>query len=275
MSGKECISKIVVFDLDETLGYFVEFGMFWDSLKQYLKLKNSQYILNQSDFNELFDLYPEFQRPDILKILNYLKQKKISNECNRMMIYTNNQGPKVWAEYIKKYYELKLKYNLFDQIIAAFKVNGKTIEICRTTHLKTYKDLIKCSKIPQNTQICFLDDTFYPQMSNDNVYYINIKPYIYNLSFENIIERFCKSNILKSQIECNQEFKNFIIQMMNSYIYQENVEKTEEELEIDKILTKKILEHLKSFFNLPVAKIYTRKMEQYIHKKTRKNKNIN
>ena len=35
-----CGSKIVVFDLDETLGYFVEFGMFWDTLKNYYKSLN-------------------------------------------------------------------------------------------------------------------------------------------------------------------------------------------------------------------------------------------
>ena len=35
-----CGSKIVVFDLDETLGYFVEFGMFWDALKHYYKNKD-------------------------------------------------------------------------------------------------------------------------------------------------------------------------------------------------------------------------------------------
>ena len=29
--------KIVVFDLDETLGYFTEFSIFWDSLAQYIK----------------------------------------------------------------------------------------------------------------------------------------------------------------------------------------------------------------------------------------------
>ena len=29
--------KIVVFDLDETLGYFTELGIFWDCLKKYLK----------------------------------------------------------------------------------------------------------------------------------------------------------------------------------------------------------------------------------------------
>jgi hypothetical protein len=32
--------KIVVFDLDETLGYFTEFGIFWDCLKNYLILNN-------------------------------------------------------------------------------------------------------------------------------------------------------------------------------------------------------------------------------------------
>ena len=31
-----CASKIVVFDLDETLGYYTELGMFWDTLKEYL-----------------------------------------------------------------------------------------------------------------------------------------------------------------------------------------------------------------------------------------------
>ena len=29
--------KIVVFDLDETLGYFTQYGIFWDSLAEYLK----------------------------------------------------------------------------------------------------------------------------------------------------------------------------------------------------------------------------------------------
>ena len=48
--------KIVVFDLDETLGYFVEFGIFWDCLNRYLSKFNS--VLTQEDFNEILDLYP-------------------------------------------------------------------------------------------------------------------------------------------------------------------------------------------------------------------------
>ena len=33
-------NKIVVFDLDETLGYFSEFGMVWESLVSYISKNN-------------------------------------------------------------------------------------------------------------------------------------------------------------------------------------------------------------------------------------------
>ena len=33
-------TKIVVFDLDETLGYFSEFGMIWEAVSSYI-LKNN------------------------------------------------------------------------------------------------------------------------------------------------------------------------------------------------------------------------------------------
>ena len=105
--------KIVVFDLDETLGYFVEFGIFWDSLSLYVsKYLNKE--LNQRDFNNVMDLYPEFFRPNIINILSYLKNKKQSKECQKIMIYTNNQGSRKWCEQIVSYFETKLnKYKLF------------------------------------------------------------------------------------------------------------------------------------------------------------------
>lgn len=45
--------KIVVFDLDETLGYFTEFGIFCDCLNNYLKQNN----YSGEHFNDLLDLY--------------------------------------------------------------------------------------------------------------------------------------------------------------------------------------------------------------------------
>ena len=74
-----CSSKIVVFDLDETLGYFMELGMFWDALKGYIKHKHLNKIIDQKLFNRILDLYPEFLRPNIIGILSYLIKKKVKN----------------------------------------------------------------------------------------------------------------------------------------------------------------------------------------------------
>ena len=60
------------------------------------------------DFDDVLNLYPEFLRPNIINILNYLKEKKHSNCCHKMMIYTNNNGPKEWANKIVKYFEKML-----------------------------------------------------------------------------------------------------------------------------------------------------------------------
>ena len=65
--------KIVVFDLDETLGYFVELGIFWDCLDYFLKeetINEINTIISKQDyFNEILDLFPEFIRPNIVSIL--------------------------------------------------------------------------------------------------------------------------------------------------------------------------------------------------------------
>jgi hypothetical protein len=250
--------KIVVFDLDETLGYFTQLGIFWDILKKYLKNKNIH--LTQNDFNDLLDLYPEFLRPNIINILNYLKEQKKNKCCHKMMIYTNNNGPKEWANHIIRYFETKLDFNLVDQIIGAFKVNGKIIEICRTCNKKTHNDFIRCSKIPANSEICFLDDTFYPEMANENIYYINIKPYYYDLKFDYMINKFKQSNIgkklLNNTINYDEDYNDkdndiFEKTMMENiklykYFY---INKDLREYEIDKVLGKHIINHLKDFFN--------------------------
>lgn len=278
------LQKIVVFDMDETLGYFVEFGIFWEALNNYVKYardnnhENIEDVLDfdQQDFNTILDLYPEFIRPNIYSILNYLKHKKKSNRNFKgAMIYTNNQGPKPWVTFIKNYFDSKIKYNLFIHIISAFKVNGKRIELCRTTNDKTLDDLIRCSKLPENTQICFLDDTYYPNMKNDNVYYIKVKPYTYDLSFDTLIQRFANSDIGKKILKTSDETETFI-SFMNSYMLQFQflyVNKSDEEYEIDKIVSKKIMIHLQTFFNNNNAQ-FSIKNKTSNHEKTYKNKTI-
>jgi len=238
--------KVVVFDLDETLGYFVELGVFWDCLK----INNEKrIIMNEEVFHKVLDLYPEFVRPNIIEILNYLKERKKTLCCHQLMIYTNNQGPPQWATQILSYFEQKINSRLFDKIIAAFKINGKRVELSRTTHNKTFDDLMKCTKLPLNTEIFFLDDVYHPEMCHKNVYYINIKPYVHSLSIDTMILRFI-----------NSKFGNMFVERKNVPIFEENMkncmkkykleikEKQENEYNIDKILGKKIMNHLHDFF---------------------------
>ena len=259
-----CTSKIVVFDLDETLGYYVEFGMFWDALQDYIKKQNIPIKVDQNLFNKVLDLYPEFLRPNIINILNYLKKKKSLKHCHKLMIYTNNQGPDEWAQQIQSYFESKLNYKLFDQIIKAFKIRGKQVELCRTSHMKKHEDLIRCTKIPETTEICFLDDVFHPGMVDDRVYYINLKPYTYDLPFETMIDRFIKSGIIDTNTTSTStaDLSKSLLQFMKRYRHS-YVEKTKEAQNVDKILSKKILQHLQTFFAKPPNKnshIKTRKI---------------
>jgi len=251
-------SKVVVFDLDETLGFFLQFGMIWDILQQYRgtrlpkhpnseenNLQNYTHAQQQL-FNSLLDLYPEYIRPHMFTILKYLKQKKQNKECNGVMIYTNNPG-RQWVHLIKTYFQTKLKYDLFDQIICAFKVNGKKLEICRTTYDKTVNDFIRCTKLPENTEICFLDDLYHPEMIGENVYYIKINPYTHNLSIEEIVKRLLKSDVAR-ELNVQEDFKEFFEEYMknNSFVF---LPKTTEEYEIDKIVSKKTMILLQDFFS--------------------------
>jgi hypothetical protein len=255
----KCTSKIVVFDLDETLGYYTEFGMLWDAI---IDIKNNYPKLNisldQTFFNKLLDLYPEFMRPNMINILNYLKEKKQQNHCQKLMLYTNNQGPKEWAHHIVKYFETKVNHKIFDQIICAFKVGGKQVEMCRTTHMKTHKDFIRCTKIPEDTQICYLDDVLYPGMKHDNIYYINVKPYVHDLSFQEVAERLSRSGLI---VDAPTTMKDEIVRHLKTYNYT-YVGKDRVEYEVDKILSKKILHHLRVFFDKKPKLILTRRNVQ-------------
>ena len=59
--------KVIVFDLDETIGSFADLEILWNSLGELDFFKQSQ-----DSFNKLLDMYPEFLRYGILNILDFL-----------------------------------------------------------------------------------------------------------------------------------------------------------------------------------------------------------
>ena len=247
------IKKVVVFDLDETLGYFGEFGRFCILLDEYYKNTDKSYSI----FNELMDLYPEFVRPSMFTILKFLLQKKKEGKCQAIMIYTNNTGERKWVEHIKGYFEHKLNSKIFEQIISAFKVNGKVVEINRTSHDKSIDDFFRCTKLPHDIEICFIDDLFHPKMENDNVYYIHVKEYKYILPSDELINRFLNSP-LSNDIENKEDFRKFAKLKLKYNV----LEKSKNEHEIDIIVSKKMLEHIKDFFNKDEPKLENK---DYMH----------
>ena len=242
--------KIVVFDLDETLGSFNEMGIFWETLEKYYG-----HTLVEDKLFEVMDLFQEFIRPNIFNILEYIKEKKLSGECDQVMIYTNNQGPKSWVKMISEYFNSKLDFTIFDKIIAAFKVKNKIVEMCRTSHNKSVEDLVRCTKIPADTEICFIDDQRHSLMEQDNVYYINVKPYVYNLPFEEMALRYFnkfldkdRDNDKDKDNDNNKDkFINFIVSSMKKYNFTV-INKTTVEQNADNVISKQLLIHLEEFF---------------------------
>jgi hypothetical protein len=180
-------SKVVVFDLDETLGSFGDLFLLWTGIK---------HIHPEFDsFLEVLDLYPEFLRTGIFAILQFLYKKKKTGECEKIFIYTNNQCPPYWVSLLMDYFQRKIvdtigqEMILFDKVIGAFKIGNIPFEISRTTNKKTYSDLIRCTMLPKNTEFCFIDDTEYNKMKHDKIYYLRPKAYIHSLSVQEIVDR--------------------------------------------------------------------------------------
>ncbi len=196
-----------VFDLDKTIGYFTQIAIFLEGIEEFIGRN-----LRIAEFFKLLDLYPAIFRPGIFNTFYYLMRLKKSNKCVKVLIYTNNIGPKSWVHHIRKYIEHKLQYRLFDRTIAAWKVGNVIYEKCRTTYNKTPKDLIRCGRLKKNSKIVFLDDQRHPDMFQENIFYIIVGGYHKDILFKEMINTFLHSKlvyILKKNKKTN--FTSFIL----------------------------------------------------------------
>ena len=180
--------KIVVFDLDETLGSFSELGAFWDTLRIIYNKEP-----DQAHFFKVLDTFPLFLRPNILGILNTLVHARQSNKCLGIVLYTNNQGPKKWAKLITEYFDYKLNAKVFDLIINAYKIHKRVVEPLRTSHDKNYDDLMHCTHLPYNTRVCFIDDQYHSLCDDSKVIYIPVDPYVYKPNVYVVSQKYHKA----------------------------------------------------------------------------------
>lgn len=279
--------KVVVFDVDETLGNFAQFSIFGHVLEDYFNDPNIMY----RHFNDLVDLYPEIIRPNMVRILDYIRKKKNDGICSKVMIYTNNTAPDKWVSHIRQYFENKLRHTasttskgsgsdkglaiippLFDHIIGGFKPSSSSSSSSsyphRTTSEKTIDDLIHCSRLPANIEVCFLDDLNHPKMIDECVYYIKLQPYYSYIPFETFVIRFLNSALFRTvfdKIELPSRVPSMSalvkkeilsIEIQNLFMKYVNLAKFDAKSnqkklnprEIDEIISKYILFHLQQFF---------------------------
>ena len=101
-------------------------------------------------------------------------------------------------------------------------------------------------------------------MTNENIYYINVKPYIHDLEFSEMINRFWNSILREKIFFFNKKMENkehFELNMTKTFQSFDYLifPKTEEEKNIDKIVSKQILIHLQEFFDEKSNKNYNKK----------------
>jgi len=233
-------TKAIVFDLDETIGHFSNLRQLNNAFEELLERP-----LKQLEFNELLNLYPEFLRPGIVTILEFLEYKKEQGGLHKAYLYTNNQCGKEWVDKISTYIDTKIKSHskLFDDTIYAFKIKNKVIDFRRTTNNKTHEDFIKCTMLKDTTtELCFIDDNKYLRMCNDNVYYIRPRPYVHSMTKEEIIIRLME-NTPVSVAPVNREL---LFRTLNKYC--SGIENGDpQKLANDIDITKKMMYHVREY----------------------------
>jgi hypothetical protein len=276
--------KTITFDLDETLGSFSDLYILWRTLEPIMP------DTRHDIFRELLDMFPEFLRYGIFNILDFLRHKKETGECCYVLLYTNNQCEDGWAEMIVDYLTDRLGYPLFDKIISAYKKplpilaclaeessQGKEddgVECkkpplrtsfirtgIRTTHSKTYNDLIRCTMLSRGSEMCFVDNTYHDKMAHDRVYYIQPKSYQHALKTTDIISRFISK---WTMFPLPTMFEATLYSMFAGR------RRVSPNIETDLLVSQKIMYHLKEYFLLSIKAPKTRKVSFSFGRFTRK-----
>lgn len=214
------MNKIILFDLDETLGYFSQLYILWKAIINLSKTK-----LSVTDFYILSDIFHFYYHPEIINILNYLHKQNI-----KPFIFTNNQALFWWPKLISFYLNHKIsilhnkKINLFQDVIGAYTINGHYNDKRRTSNSKKYNDIKNILDLNTKcitNKILFIDDQEHIEMRNSNVEYIKVPQYITVLPAKTIVNLFLHSTygkqfIIKNKINI-QFFINYIFNEMKKH----------------------------------------------------------
>lgn len=229
--------KHIIFDLDETIGTFYECSMIYEALAHTLKKK-----IKNSDFFKVIDTFPEFFRPGIFDIFNYLKDIK-DIEIN---LYTNNPY-KMWVYMIKAYIEEKIGKKIFKHVIYGWKkFDGANADTRRTTNAKTLTEYNRIIDNKKHLKMLFLDDTLHARMIGVNMTYLHLKPYKIGKPINYFITKYLNSSVNEIQ---KKDRVAFISHILNNYTPDQEDQTEIESFMKGMVLSKDILPGIKIFLS--------------------------
>lgn len=174
--------RVVVFDLDETLGAFSDASVLWQAA-----LDAGIHTPDESSFASFLDRFPRYIRPGMVPLLRDLCRARDHGLIDHIIIMTNNQGPKQWTQRIANQFSRIQGEPVFDHIIHAYHGPEGRREVRRTSHDKSLADLCRCCRWNQSDPpaICFVDDRYHSLSSAPGVIYIPVSPYRFSPSAGN------------------------------------------------------------------------------------------
>jgi hypothetical protein len=178
------MDKNIVFDFDETIGYF----------EQIIDMIRHTKKTSKLEVFEFFNLFPFVFRTNIFDIFNYIVRLKKEKKIKTVILYSNNNND-VFIGYVLSYIHETLNFSLFDLTISLKQTKNKN---------KNIGDLLNYSNglLNKKSSIFFIDDKEYDDMKSIK-YYIKCESYKYIYSNSYIKD--------KIGIELNTSYKSKII----------------------------------------------------------------
>ena len=164
MGKAKKVVKLIVFDMDETIGAFTALSRDLIAIQPHLQ--------NYALIKHLIDTNPDYIRPHMLEILKQVYTAKMFHAFT-VVLYTSNPNSD-WVLMMLHYINNKIHATqpLFDHVLDASQ---------RTTPDKCVQDLLDRTNIrPKQTQdlrIFFVDDQYHAGMITKEVVYFHITPY--------------------------------------------------------------------------------------------------
>jgi len=154
------MDKNVVFDFDETIGYF----------EQIIEIIKETKKTSKIEVFELFTLFPLVFRTNIFDIFHFIVRLKKEKKIKSVILYSNNNND-VFIGYVISFIHQKLNYSLFDLSISLNQTHNKN---------KNLSDLLNYSNglLTKKSSIFFIDDKEYDDMKMIK-YYIKCEAYKY------------------------------------------------------------------------------------------------